>query len=489
MGTEDFRFSVFELRLGRTSMPAPRVLDKALGCDSIAPPGRSPGALLLSAACALFVFVAVARTSAASPPSSQPASPPSSQPASAPAPLPQTPGEHRLFHPAARDGQPWGMPYIVRLPKDYRADRGHWPLVLFLSGGGERGEDHDALYTHGPLTAMQGDAKLAAWAPFVVLAPQCPHGREWQSEDVARAVLDLTRFALDTWRIDRDRVCVTGLSMGGRGCWQMILDGGGLFAAAAVVSAGEVAPDRMGPAARGMTVWIITGAEDGGYVTGSREMAKRLREAGVDVIHTNVPEREHIVWMPFYASRAFYEFLLLHRRRAPAPASRPAPEALLAIAYAPPPTADARLVEPLKQFLPWWQVVNCLDDMDPGLREEWGGRRNVFVTHPLSRRTACVLMTRQPLPADQHSALRLTVGHHPEGDWDLIVRADKKELLRRTVGREAAKDGWLEVEVDLSEYNGREVFLELENRATGWNCEAGYWGKVELVHRTVGEGE
>jgi hypothetical protein len=118
--------------------------------------------------------------------------------------------------------------------------------------------------------------------------------------------------------------------------------------------------------------------------------------------------------------------------------------------------------------------------MDTGLRAEEQGRKNVFVTHPLNRDIPCVLSRKLEIPATKKTTLNLTVGHHPTGDWNLIVRADKRELLRKPIGKTTATDGWLEVTVDLSEYAGKSILLELVNKPTGWAWEAGYWARISV---------
>jgi len=118
--------------------------------------------------------------------------------------------------------------------------------------------------------------------------------------------------------------------------------------------------------------------------------------------------------------------------------------------------------------------------MNPGLRGEEMGRKNVLVTHPLDKDTPCVLSRKVDLPAGKKTTLRLAVGHHPEGDWDLLVRADMRELLRKTIGKTTAANGWLDVSVDLSEYQGKSILLELYNQPTGWCFEGGYWAKISI---------
>jgi hypothetical protein len=135
----------------------------------------------------------------------------------------------------------------------------------------------------------------------------------------------------------------------------------------------------------------------------------------------------------------------------------------------------------VSEFAPGWKAKSCGQDMNPGLREEEMGKTNVLVTHPLDRDTGCRLLRQVKLPAGKKTVLQLTVGHHPEGDWDLIVLANGKELVRKTVGEETATDGWMQTKVDLSDLAGKKVKLELINQATGWRFEAGYWAQISLI--------
>ena len=134
----------------------------------------------------------------------------------------------------------------------------------------------------------------------------------------------------------------------------------------------------------------------------------------------------------------------------------------------------------VEKFAPGWTVKDCGPDMDPGLRAEFGGRKNVLMTHPLNRDTGCVLSRKLDVPEGKKTTLHVVVGHDPRGDFDLIVRADGKELLKKTVGKDTAKDGWLETDVDLSASAGKTVNLELVNQPTGWTFEAAYWAAIQI---------
>jgi hypothetical protein len=146
-------------------------------------------------------------------------------------------------------------------------------------------------------------------------------------------------------------------------------------------------------------------------------------------------------------------------------------------------TTGKNISEAAAKFAPGWKVARCGPDMEPGLYAEMQGKKNVLVTHPLDHNTGCVLSNKIKIPDGKKTTLRLVIGHHPQGDWTLLVKADGKELLKTPVGKETAKDGWMETEVDLSEYAGKEVNLELVNQPTGWVFEAGYWAEIKLVSK------
>jgi hypothetical protein len=73
------------------------------------------------------------------------------------------------------------------------------------------------------------------------------------------------------------------------------------------------------------------------------------------------------------------------------------------------------------------------------------------------------------------------VGHHPEGDWDLIVTVDGNEIVRKAVSKQTTgRDVWMQTEVDLSDFAGKEIELKLINQPTEWRFEAGYWAEISL---------
>lgn len=109
------------------------------------------------------------------------------------------------------------------------------------------------------------------------------------------------------------------------------------------------------------------------------------------------------------------------------------------------------------------------------------GRENVLRTHPVERDKACVLTRTIDLPAGKKSRLLLSAGHHAQGNWELIVKGNGKELFKGLIDPKTAAAGWREVTVDLSSLAGQTVKLELHNFPNDWAFEFAYWSRAEVV--------
>jgi predicted esterase len=422
------------------------------------------------------------------------AQPPAAVAATAPTAqsLPITPGFHDLSFPAHLGGQARTMAYDICLPAGYDPGR-RWPMLVYLVGVGDRGDDAGALFNNGPLLNLKTNPALRDWAPFIVFTPRCPVDMRWDSPGMAQSLVEMIRWARGSWAVDPDRVYLTGLSMGGTGTWRVALQAGDTFAAIAPFCAPAVEPQRMARALKGTTVCIICGEQDGGNTDGSRKMYDALHQAGIDVLYVEVPGEGHGVWPAFYASRQFYEFLLLHRRGQGIPLHRPMAEQLLAISKTRPDSADAGLAKPLQAFLPWWFVSNCGRANGPGLKDQALGRKNVFVTMPLDREVPCRLLYTTPIAKQKKTVLNLTVAAHPQGQWELVVLADNKQLLKRTIGSgvsaapDRAEGSWVTLTVDLTALGGQQVHLELRNQSSGSPHPEAYWGQVQIVETGIAD--
>lgn len=202
------------------------------------------------------------------------------------------------------------LAYLLYLPKEYDTSEQKWPLVLFLHGAGERGDNLEVLKVHGP-------TKLAAAGkqfPFILVAPQCPKDGWWtaKTEDLA-ALVDHIAGA---YRVDTSRLYVTGLSMGGFGTWGLILQYPDKFAAAAPICGGGddvLARFRL----QTMPVWVFHGAKDPVVpLAKSEQMVNALKQVGnPNVKFTVYPDAGHDSWTETYDNPEFYAWLLSHTKK------------------------------------------------------------------------------------------------------------------------------------------------------------------------------
>ena len=114
--------------------------------------------------------------------------------------------------------EPWrSFNYVVNLPKDYDENK-TYPLVFFLHGAGERGDDLEVACRHGYMRYVR---EQGAEYPFLFVAPQCPGWDYWGC--YTESHLHFIDYICDTYPVDRDRVILTGLSMGGTGTWMLAM--------------------------------------------------------------------------------------------------------------------------------------------------------------------------------------------------------------------------------------------------------------------------
>ncbi len=197
--------------------------------------------------------------------------------------------------------------YVVYVPRDYDPAKA-WPLVLFLHGAGERGNDGLAQSEVGLGRAI----RLAPDRfPCVVVMPQCPKDIWWdEATDIIAATLDAT---LSQYSIDRDRVYLTGLSMGGFGTWQYGARHADTFAALMPICGGGH-PEDAGTLAT-VPIWAFHGAKDSVVkVDETRRMVDAVKQAGGLVRYTEYPDLDHNSWDAAYGDAEAIRWLLAQRK-------------------------------------------------------------------------------------------------------------------------------------------------------------------------------
>ena len=200
--------------------------------------------------------------------------------------------------------------YLLYLPTDYDAGQNRrWPLVLFLHGSGERGDDVQ-------LVTQQGLPKLVEEGenfPFLLVSPQCPERGWWTTEENSAALAALLDEIEQNYAVDPDRVYVTGLSMGGYGTWALATAYPQRFAAIVPICGGG-APETVS-AIRHVPAWVFHGENDELVpLHKARVMVDALQACGGNVRLTTYPGVGHDSWTRTYANPELYRWLLDQRR-------------------------------------------------------------------------------------------------------------------------------------------------------------------------------
>jgi predicted peptidase len=195
--------------------------------------------------------------------------------------------------------------YLVYLPEGYASGQQQWPLVLFLHGAGERGADLEIVKRHGPPKLVAGGKEF----PFILISPQCPEDETW-SPRILDALLDEVERM---YRVDPDRIYLTGLSMGGNGTWRLAMARPDRFAAIAPICGwGDTNTVCV---LKHVPVWAFHGKKDKVVLfERSEKLVKALKKCGGLVQFTAYPKAEHDSWTETYDNPALYEWLLAQKR-------------------------------------------------------------------------------------------------------------------------------------------------------------------------------
>lgn len=162
------------------------------------------------------------------------------------------------------------------------------PLVVFLHGSGERGADNiRQLWLFPQLMVTK---RYYAKFPCILLAPQCPEGSNWiqHRTQVMQLIDDVAR----TYPVDRDRIYLTGLSMGGFGAWDLAAHYPDVFAAVVPVCGGG--DPATAQALVKVPVWAVHGDADQSVDVGAtRRMITALRQVGATPEYSELPGVGH----------------------------------------------------------------------------------------------------------------------------------------------------------------------------------------------------
>lgn len=195
------------------------------------------------------------------------------------------------------------LDYLMYLPENYNEIK-KWPLMLFLHGAGERGEDIEKVKRHGPPKLIEEGKDF----PFIIISPQCPESSWWAFETFN--LNELLNDIKSKYSIDNASIYLTGLSMGGYGTWDMAIDFPDLFAALIPICGG-VRNNKGLEKLTHIPVWVFHGEKDQTVLFKfSQDAVDKLTALGGNVKFTAYPEAEHDSWTETYENPEVYKWML-----------------------------------------------------------------------------------------------------------------------------------------------------------------------------------
>ena len=179
------------------------------------------------------------------------------------------------------------LQYLLYLPYNYHSTGEKFPLVIFLHGSGERGSDLEKVKMHGPPKLVKNGKDFQ----FILIAPQCPEGKRW-----THLLLELSILIDEIqtqYKADRNRIYLTGLSMGGQGTWTLAMYQPKRFAAIAPICGWSDTFEVC--KLKNLPIWVFHGAKDQVVpLSYSENIVEALRKCGAEKIKFTIyPDANH----------------------------------------------------------------------------------------------------------------------------------------------------------------------------------------------------
>ncbi len=196
--------------------------------------------------------------------------------------------------------------YLLYLPQDYVKDTSKlWPVLIFLHGSGEAGNDLQKVKAHGPPKLIEQGKQF----PFIVVSPQAPGNEGWEPQVIIRLIKGIQ----SKYKVDREKIYLTGLSMGGFGTWNIASKFPSVFAAIAPVCGGGDTTEVM--KLKHVPVWCFHGAKDNVVdPEQSYRMVRALKKYNPDVKLTIYPDANHDSWSQTYDNDSLYTWMLQQKK-------------------------------------------------------------------------------------------------------------------------------------------------------------------------------
>lgn len=198
--------------------------------------------------------------------------------------------------------------YIDYLPSDYNSDTTKtWPLIIFLHGGSARGEDTLDLYDYGPFDQIYRGREF----PFIIVAPQCPKHIRWSTDNWFDSFYN---DLMDKFRIDTNRIYLTGASLGGSGTWYLATKYPERFAAIAPISGFTRHMDYLSDNftnLKDIPIWAFHGEVDNVVPFEETEyLINKLQKINNQIKFTREKEVGHWIHHLIYPGEELYDWFL-----------------------------------------------------------------------------------------------------------------------------------------------------------------------------------
>ncbi len=200
------------------------------------------------------------------------------------------------------------LEYLLYLPNGYDEDQTkQWPVILFLHGAGERGNNVKFVKKWGPPKVAEEKG-----LPFILVSPQCPTNYSWSN--LLEPIKQLLDEVLINYRADMSRIYLTGLSMGGYGTFLMMENYPQYFAAYAPICGGGN-PSNVGRYSY-IPGWVFHGDKDQVVpISNSQAMVDSLKAKGADVKFTIYEGVGHNSWTNAYWESGLFDWFLKQKRK------------------------------------------------------------------------------------------------------------------------------------------------------------------------------
>jgi len=222
------------------------------------------------------------------------------------------------------------LPYRILFPKDFDRSKSY-PLILFLHGSGERGNDNELQLKHGADFFLKDSIRENY--PAVIVFPQCKTDMSWNNvkydlsdpetefefpkkheENLHLSLTEgLINQLIEKFNLDTNRLYVGGLSMGGMGTFELVNRNPRRFAAAIAICGG--AHPNIARRIRRTSWWIFHGQDDDVVpLASSMQIFEALEKKNADVKITIYPNVKHESWINTFAEPGLMSWLFSKNR-------------------------------------------------------------------------------------------------------------------------------------------------------------------------------